>query len=64
MPPASLRSPSTSRRIVTAAVRHPLAVRPAEDRAPRGLVVEMERLRIELSGEGLAGGGASCFTFG
>src|SRR5713226_20907 len=51
MPPAGLRSLSTSSRMVMAAVCQPLAASPLEYRVARGFLVEMERLGIELGAE-------------
>jgi hypothetical protein len=39
--------------MVTAAVCQPLAASPPEERVARGLLVEMEGLRIEGGGKGL-----------
>ena len=52
-PPAGLSSLSTRSRMVNAAVCQPLAAMAAEERVSRGLLIEVERLGVELSGEGL-----------
>ena len=51
MPPAGLNSPSAMSRMVSAAVCQPLAAKPRNTEFFARLLVEMERLRIELPGE-------------